>query len=123
MTLDLENVNVMLEDEDRALIFLSSLPNSYEHFVDTLLYGRHILTLKDVKNALKSKDLKKRSDFKDQVIGDGLFVKKKLEKKGNKDKKNKNHKEKDDKKKKEKKMLLLSKGRTLHQGLFREKEG
>ncbi|KAH9704361.1 Integrase catalytic domain-containing protein [Citrus sinensis] len=81
LILDLENVNVMLEDEDRALILLSSLPDSYEHFMDTLLYGRQTLTLKDVKNALKSKDLKKRSDFKDQAIGDGLFVKKKSEKK------------------------------------------
>ena len=75
LILDLENVNVMLEDEDRALILLSSLPDSYEHFVDTLLYGRQTLTLKDVKNALESKDLKKISYFKDQAIGDGLFVK------------------------------------------------
>ncbi|KAH9648407.1 hypothetical protein KPL70_025572 [Citrus sinensis] len=81
LILDLENVNVMLEDEDRALILLSSLPDSYEHFVDTLLYGRHTLTLKDVKNALESKDLKKRLDFKDQATGDGLVVKAKSEKK------------------------------------------
>ncbi|KAH9697306.1 hypothetical protein KPL71_023556 [Citrus sinensis] len=83
LILDLENVNVMLEDEDRALILLSSLPDSFEHFVDTLLYGRQTLTLKDVKNALEYKDLKKRSDFKDQAIEDGLFdcfEKKKLEK-------------------------------------------
>lgn len=49
LILDLENVNIILKDEDRALILLSSLPDSYEHFVDTLLYGRQSLTLKDVK--------------------------------------------------------------------------
>ncbi|KAH9782991.1 hypothetical protein KPL71_009148 [Citrus sinensis] len=65
LILDLENVNIDLEDEDRALILLSSLPDSYEHFVDTLLYGRQTLTLKDVKNALESKDLKRRTYGKD----------------------------------------------------------
>ncbi|KAH9800550.1 Integrase catalytic domain-containing protein [Citrus sinensis] len=62
LILDLENVNIILEDEDRALILLSSLPESYEHFVDTLFYGKQTFTLKDVKNALESKDLKKRAE-------------------------------------------------------------
>ncbi|KAH9722806.1 hypothetical protein KPL70_006847 [Citrus sinensis] len=83
LILDLENVNIDLEDEDRALILQSSLPDSVEHFVDTLLYGRQTLTLKDVKSALESKDSKKRSNGKDQSYGEGLtdcFEKKKLEK-------------------------------------------
>ncbi|KAH9800551.1 Integrase catalytic domain-containing protein [Citrus sinensis] len=71
LILDLENVNIILEDEDRALILLSSLPESYEHFVDTLFYGKQTFTLKDVKNALESKDLKKRAE--------DYFEKKKLE--------------------------------------------
>ena len=122
LILDLENVNVMLEDEDRALILLSSLPNSYEHFVDTLLYGRQTLTLKDVKNALESKDLKKRSDFKDQAIGDGLFVKTKSEKKVNKDKKNKNQKEKDDKKKKKRKCYFCQREGHYIKDCFEKKK-
>ena len=44
LIMDLENVSINLENEDRALILLSSLPDSYEHFVDTLLYGRQTLT-------------------------------------------------------------------------------
>ena len=48
LILDLENVNINLEDEERALILLSLLPDSYEHFVDTLLYQRQSFTLKDV---------------------------------------------------------------------------
>ncbi|KAH9648030.1 hypothetical protein KPL70_025426 [Citrus sinensis] len=47
LILDIENVNIDLEDEDRAPIILSSLPNSYEHFVGTLLYERQTLTLND----------------------------------------------------------------------------
>lgn len=75
LILDLENVNIILEDKDRALIMLSSLSDSYEHFVDTLLYGRQSLTLKDVNNALKSKDLKKGIDGKDQNLGESLVAK------------------------------------------------
>lgn len=53
LILNLENVNIFLEDEDKALILLSSLLDSYEYFVDTLLYRRQKLTLKDVKNAFE----------------------------------------------------------------------
>ncbi|GKF24906.1 hypothetical protein Tco_0080800 [Tanacetum coccineum] len=41
--LDLANIEVKFEDEDLALLLLTSLPASYEHFVDTLLYGREAL--------------------------------------------------------------------------------
>ena len=109
LILDLENVSIILDDEDMALILLNSLPNSYEHFVDTLLYGRQTLTLKDVKNALESKDLKKRADGKDQITGDGLVAKAKTKKKMYKDKKNKNQKEKTDKMKKKRKCYFCQK--------------
>ncbi|KAH9781363.1 Integrase catalytic domain-containing protein [Citrus sinensis] len=122
LILDLENVNVMLEDEDRALILLSSLPDSYEHFVDTLLYGRQTLTLKDVKNALESKDLKKRADGKDQITGDGLVAKAKTEKKIYKDKKNKNQKEKTDKMKKKRKCYFCQKEGHYIKDCFEKKK-
>ena len=47
--LDLEDINVKLEDEDKAIILLSSLPPSYKHFVDTLLYERQSIIMADVK--------------------------------------------------------------------------
>ncbi|GJV72340.1 retrovirus-related pol polyprotein from transposon TNT 1-94 [Tanacetum coccineum] len=46
---------------------------SYEHFVDTLLYGREALTLEDVMATLNSKEIKERSKAKGDD-GEGLYV-------------------------------------------------
>nr|GEY89063.1 retrovirus-related Pol polyprotein from transposon TNT 1-94 [Tanacetum cinerariifolium] len=40
-------LHIEFKDEDLALLLLTSLPASYENFVDTLLYGREALTLED----------------------------------------------------------------------------
>nr|GFA02561.1 retrovirus-related Pol polyprotein from transposon TNT 1-94 [Tanacetum cinerariifolium] len=61
IVLDLANIEVKFEDEDLALLLLTSLPASYEHFVDTLLYGREALTLEDVMATLNLKEIKERS--------------------------------------------------------------
>ncbi|GJV77975.1 retrotransposon protein, putative, ty1-copia subclass [Tanacetum coccineum] len=45
---DLANIDVEIDDEDQALMLLTSLPSSYDNFVETLLYGRESLTLEDV---------------------------------------------------------------------------
>ncbi|RVW68241.1 Retrovirus-related Pol polyprotein from transposon TNT 1-94 [Vitis vinifera] len=61
ITDDLENVDVKMEEEDQAVILLSALPKSYEHFVGAMLYGREqSLTLEEVQEALNSKELKKK---------------------------------------------------------------
>ncbi|GJV01111.1 hypothetical protein Tco_1334680 [Tanacetum coccineum] len=73
IVLDLANVEVKFEDEDLALLLLTSLPASYEHFVDTLLYGREALTLEDVMATLYSKEIKERSKAKGDD-GEGLYV-------------------------------------------------
>ncbi|KAH9704469.1 hypothetical protein KPL70_011474 [Citrus sinensis] len=122
LILDLENVNIILEDEDRALILLSPLPESYEHFVDTLLYGRQTLSLKDVKDALESKDLKKRSDMKDQNNAKGLVVKGKPEKKHNKQTKNSIKKDKAEKKKKKRKCYFCQKEGHYIKDCFEKKK-
>ena len=59
--LDLEDINVSLEDEDTAIILLSSLPPSYEHFINTLLYGRQLVSMADVKDFLSSKEVTKKT--------------------------------------------------------------
>ncbi|KAH9696615.1 hypothetical protein KPL71_023232 [Citrus sinensis] len=53
--LDLEDINVKIDDEDKAMILLCSLPSSYENLVDTLMYGRQTLAMGEVKEALSSK--------------------------------------------------------------------
>ena len=73
IVLELANIEVKFEDEDLALLLLTSLPASYEHFVDTLLYGREALTLEDVMATLNSKEIKKRSKAKGDD-GEGLYV-------------------------------------------------
>ncbi|GJV75353.1 hypothetical protein Tco_1506937 [Tanacetum coccineum] len=73
IVLDLANIEVKFEDEDLALLLLTSLPASYEHFVDTLLYGREALTLEDVMATLNSKKIKERSKAKGDN-GEGLYV-------------------------------------------------
>ncbi|GAV85826.1 gag_pre-integrs domain-containing protein/UBN2_2 domain-containing protein, partial [Cephalotus follicularis] len=57
---DLNNTNIKIDDEDQALILLCSFPSSYDHFVDTMLYGRDSIDVNDVKDALQSRELKKK---------------------------------------------------------------
>nr|GEZ81923.1 UDP-glucose 6-dehydrogenase 3 [Tanacetum cinerariifolium] len=48
LILDLANINIEIEDEDQAFMLLTSLPLSYENFVETLLNVRKSLTMEDV---------------------------------------------------------------------------
>ncbi|GKC99432.1 hypothetical protein Tco_1169707, partial [Tanacetum coccineum] len=51
-----------IEDEDQALMLLTSLPSSYKNFVETLLYWRESLTMEDVLATLNSRELNKRTE-------------------------------------------------------------
>ena len=57
IVLDLQNIDVSLDDEDLAILLLCSLPPSFKHLRETLLYGRDTLCSEDVRNALTQKDL------------------------------------------------------------------
>ncbi|KAK2409141.1 alpha carbonic anhydrase [Trifolium repens] len=66
---DLTNIDVSLEDEDKVLHLLCTLPKSYESFKDTMLYGKETaVTLEEVQSALRTKELTK---FKDLKVEDG----------------------------------------------------
>ena len=58
---DLTNMDVVIDDEDKALILLSSLPNErYETFELTLINGRTSLSYSEVTNVLVNLELKKK---------------------------------------------------------------
>ncbi|KAH9779695.1 Integrase catalytic domain-containing protein [Citrus sinensis] len=59
---ELETIDEGLSDESKALLLISSLPKSYEHFVNALLYGRQTLSLEEVKYALGTTKLKDKQD-------------------------------------------------------------
>nr|GEX30144.1 retrotransposon protein, putative, Ty1-copia subclass [Tanacetum cinerariifolium] len=83
IVLDLSNIEVKFEDEDLALLLLTSLPASYEHFVDTLLYEGEELTL-DVTATLNSKEIKERYKAKGDD-GEGLYVRRRTNRRDSRD--------------------------------------
>ncbi|GKB45368.1 zinc finger, CCHC-type containing protein [Tanacetum coccineum] len=75
LILDLATIDIEIEDEDQALMLLTSLSSSYENFVETLLYGRESLTMEDVPATMNSRELKKRTEGTKEETSDGLYVK------------------------------------------------
>ena len=49
---DLARREVNVDDEDKAIILLCSLPPSYEHVVTTLTYGKKTIKIEDITAAL-----------------------------------------------------------------------
>ncbi|KAK0599638.1 hypothetical protein LWI29_007194 [Acer saccharum] len=83
LCLDLENIQIEYEDEDKALVLLHSLPKSYENFVDILKHGRETLSLEDVISALNSKDFQRKCEMKEQS-GESLIVRGRTDKRDQK---------------------------------------
>jgi len=55
--IDLESLDVKIEDEDKAIMLVVSLPSSYKHFKEILLYSNNdTLSFEDVKASLLSKE-------------------------------------------------------------------
>ena len=54
--MDLKSMEVKIEDEDKAILLVVSLPPSYKHFKEILLYSNNdTISFKDVKANLLSK--------------------------------------------------------------------
>ncbi|GKD83452.1 zinc finger, CCHC-type containing protein [Tanacetum coccineum] len=58
---------------DQVLLLLTSLPSSYDNFMEALLYGRDTLKLEDVLATLNSREFQKMTKAKGDV-GKGLYV-------------------------------------------------
>lgn len=57
MVTDLQNLNVeILDDDDKALLLLNSLTDSYEHLTSTLLYGKPEIIFEGVSNLLMNNE-------------------------------------------------------------------
>ena len=68
----LSNFGLNLEEEDKTILLLASLPTSFNHLVTTLMYGKDTLELKEVTSALLSHSKMKQDG--DDSQGDGLVV-------------------------------------------------
>ena len=74
--LDMKNIDIKVDDEDEALILLCSLPDAFDNFVNSMLYGRDTISLVDVKSALNSMELRTKLNSKgSDNQSEGLFVK------------------------------------------------
>ncbi|GJT73861.1 zinc finger, CCHC-type containing protein [Tanacetum coccineum] len=70
---DLAAIDTAILDKDHALLLLTSLPSSYDNFVETLIYGRDTLKLEDVVATLNSRELHKMTKAKGDG-GERLYV-------------------------------------------------
>jgi hypothetical protein len=74
--MDLKNIDIQIDDEDQALILLCSLPEFFDNFINSMLYGRDTISLADVKSSLNSMELRTRLNGKgSDNQAEGLFVK------------------------------------------------
>jgi hypothetical protein len=48
----MERIGIKVDDEDKAMVMLCSLPKSYQGFKETMLYSKDSITFEDVKNNL-----------------------------------------------------------------------
>jgi hypothetical protein len=57
---DLQNLDVKIDDEDKAVVLINSLPDTYEHLATTLMYGKDTLKFDDVSNALTNDEYRRK---------------------------------------------------------------
>jgi hypothetical protein len=74
---DLTFMEVKFDDEDLALLFLCSLPESFSNFQDTILYSRDTLTVAEVYEDLTMKEKMRQMVNSEDVAdssGEALYV-------------------------------------------------
>lgn len=80
---DLENIDVKIDDEDKAILLLNALPKVYDQMRDVILFGMEgTVTLQQVQSALRSKELQRNADTANGPTPESLSIKKFKAKKG-----------------------------------------
>ena len=85
LIVDLSNIGVEYDNEDKALVLLYSLLKSYEMLVDILQHGRETISVEEVVGSLRAKEEKWKSESGEQA-GYGLTVRGRQSNKEKKDK-------------------------------------
>nr|AAP53866.2 retrotransposon protein, putative, Ty1-copia subclass [Oryza sativa Japonica Group] len=77
LVVDLSKLDVKLDDEDKAIILLCSLPLSYEHVVTTLTHGKDTVKTEEIISSLLARDLRrsKKNEATKASQGKSLLVK------------------------------------------------
>ncbi|KAL0396276.1 UNVERIFIED_CONTAM: Retrovirus-related Pol polyprotein from transposon TNT 1-94 [Sesamum calycinum] len=70
----LPRLDVSIENEDKAIISLCSLPFSYKHLVTTLTYGKETIKVEEITAALLAFNQQKQN-IRESSHGDSLYVK------------------------------------------------
>nr|XP_004494056.1 uncharacterized protein LOC101498478 [Cicer arietinum] len=72
---DLENLEVKLDDKNKALIHLNALSSSYEHFKDAIMFEiEHTITLEEMHTSIHTKESDKRQEIKNENYVESLNV-------------------------------------------------
>ena len=71
--MDLLNIKVDIKEEDKSLLLLCSLSESFDLLVMTLLYGKEILVYEEIISVLRSNEQRERM-VKGEVFQEGLMV-------------------------------------------------
>jgi len=80
--IDLENLDVKIDDEDKAVLLILSLPPSHRQFKEIMLYGNYLtLSFHDVKTNLLAKE-KFDTQIHSESSGEGLVVRRRNQEKG-----------------------------------------
>jgi len=74
LVVDLAHREVTVDDEDKAIILLCSLPPSYEHVVTTLTYGKETIKIEDITAALLAREQRRKNNAVEAPQVEGLLV-------------------------------------------------
>lgn len=81
ITLSLANTGEKISDENQAIILLNSMPETYREVKSAIKYGRTSLTVDEVLEALKTRDLEIKTEKKSNGNGESLNVRGRMDKK------------------------------------------